>query len=60
MHALVACHRGRIGYEEGCFSLDLFIISSSWFASLILSVLSYSSLPFDHFPIVHSFAKSFI
>jgi len=25
VHALVACYRGRIGYKEACFSLDLFI-----------------------------------
>jgi len=39
VHALVACYGGRIGYKEACFSLDLFIISSSSFASLCLSYL---------------------
>jgi len=60
VHALVACYRGRIGYKEACFSLDLFIISSSSFASLFC--LSYLILHFRLiiFPIVHSFYKSFI
>jgi len=44
VNALVACYKGRIGYKEACFSLDLFIISSSSFASLFC--LSYLILHF--------------
>jgi len=36
VHALVACHGGRLGYKEACFSLYLFTISSSHFVPLCL------------------------
>jgi len=59
VHARVACHRGRLGYKEACFSLSLFTISSFTFRSCLSSLLLYSSLRFDHFSIVRSFDKVF-
>jgi len=59
VHALVACYGGRIGYKKACFPLICLLLV--YHGSLLsLSVLSCSSLPFDHFPIVHSFDKSFV
>ena len=59
MHALVACHGGRHDIRRLVSPL---ICSSSVhrISFLSLFVLSYSSLLFDHFPIVHSFDKFFI
>jgi len=57
VHARVACHRGKLGYKEACFSLSLFTIGSFAFRSCLSSLLLYSSLPFDHFSLVRSFDK---
>ena len=44
VHALVACHEGRIGYKEACFSLDLFIRSSHFVSDFVRLLLFFTSV----------------
>jgi len=44
VHALVACHEGRIGYKEACFSLDLFIRSSHFVSVFVRLLLFFTSV----------------